>query len=200
MTQNNKEKVIIIIIIVLFVLCFLFANEIFKLDFNNGKNIEQNESFFLYVENIPVEDVQKMLVMNSFTPVNFEIESTDGKGIATEIYEIVDEILETNEYPDEYSNIDDVAIALGVYYGQAICNYYDWTWKLLGQTSGENYEISVVSPEKNYSIQPILYMKKILTNNNIGVNGKNDNTILLLFNMLDDIDSNPSEMMYTPLS
>ena len=48
-------------------------------------------------------------------------------------------------------------------------------------------------------MQPMNYMLKILTKNNIGLNGENDNTILLLFNMLEDIDNKPTEKKFTPI-
>lgn len=47
---------------------------------------------------------------------------------------------------------------------------------------------------------PMNYMQNILTNKNIGLDGNNDNTILLLFNMLNNIDDNPKDKKYMPLS
>ena len=43
------------------------------------------------------------------------------------------------------------------------------------------------------------YMLRILTNRNIGLDGNNDNTVLLLFNMLENIDAKPVTKKFTPL-
>ena len=67
-------------------------------------------------------------------------------------------------------------------------------------SSAQTSAVSIVSPKENYSIQPMNYMQKILTNKNIGLDGNNDNTILLLFNMLNNIDDNPKDKKYMPLS
>lgn len=158
--------------------------------FNNKKK----ESYFEKIEELPVNLKKEVHRMIDITPKIFNINLKNGKDIATKIDEIVGNILETNIFPKEYSDIGDVAIALGLYYGQAICDYYKWSWKYLNEI------ISIVSPDNNYSIQPMHYMHKILTKNNIGLDGQNDNTVLLLFNMLDNIDSRPSEWKYTPLS
>lgn len=137
--------------------------------------------------------------MIKLTPKYFKIKSKDGKGIATEIYEIVDNILKTNKFPKEYSTIDDVSVALGIYFGYAICDYYKWTWKMLGKTSDNDAGVSIVSPENNFCIHPMNYMLRILTNRNIGLDGNNDNTVLLLFNMLENIDAKPVTKKFTPL-
>lgn len=161
---------------------------------------KQNKNYFNYVGELPEDFETEVKRMISLTPKFFKIKAKDEKSIAAEIYEIVDNILKTNKFPEEYSTIHDVAVALGIYYGQAICDYYNWTWKMLGKTNADEATVSIVSPNKNFSIQPMNYMLKILTNNNIGLDGKNDNTVLLLFNMLDNVDSKPAEKKYTPLS
>lgn len=160
---------------------------------------KKNNAFFKFVGELP-DDFQKEIDrMIKETPKNFNIKHTNGKDIAKQINHIVDEILVTNKIPEIYTNIDDVAVALGIYYGHAICKYYNWSWKFIGDNKSRAI-VSIVSPEKNYSIQPMNYMLKILTQKNIGLNGKNDNTVLLLFNMLENIDKNISDIKYTPLS
>lgn len=164
--------------------------------FKKGKN---SQNFFEYIGELPQDIKSEVERMNTVTPKFFNINGKDGKEIATQINNIVDSILKTNSFPKEYSSIDDVAVALGIYYGNAICNYYKWNWKMLG-SSAETSAVSIVSPKESYSIQPMNYMQKILTNKNIGLDGNNDNTILLLFNMLNNVDDNPKDKKYMPLS
>ncbi len=167
--------------------------------FDKLKKEKYTQNFFEYIGELPQDIKSEVERMNSLTPKFFNINGKDGKEIATEINNIVDSILKTNSFPKEYSSIEDVAVALGIYYGHAICDYYGWTWKMLG-SSAETSAVSIVSPKENYSIQLMNYMQKILTNKNIGIDGNNDNTILLLFNMLNSIDENPKDKKYMPLS
>lgn len=153
--------------------------------FDKFKKGKISNNYFEYVGELPQEIKSEVDRMNTLTPKLFNIVSKNGKEIATEIYNIVNNILNTHNFPKEYSGIDDVAVALGIYFGNAICNYYKWSWKMLGN-SAETSAVSIVSPKENYSIQPMNYMQRILTNSN-------DNTILLLFNMLNDIDDNPKD-------
>lgn len=167
--------------------------------FDKLKKEKYTQNFFEYIGELPQDIKSEVERMNSLTPKFFNINGKDGKEIATEINNIVDSILKTNSFPKEYSSIEDVAVALVIYYGHAICDYYGWTWKMLG-SSAETSAVSIVSPKENYSIQLMNYMQKILTNKNIGIDGNNDNTILLLFNMLNSIDENPKDKKYMPLS
>lgn len=161
--------------------------------------LKKDKSCFKYIGKVPQDMKAEIESVNSATPEIFNINGKDGKEIAAEINNIVDNILKTNTFPEEYNSINDVAVALGIYYGSAICEYYNWDWKILG-SSAEDSIISIVSPKENYSIQPMNYMLRILTNNNIGLDGNNDNTVLLLFNMLNNIDDTPKEKKYMPLS
>lgn len=167
--------------------------------FNKLKKEKNCNSVFRYIGELPREIKSEVKRMNKLTPKIFNIKGKNEKEIVTEINNIVDSILKTNSFPKEYSSIDDVAVALGIYYGNAICNYYNWEWRMLG-LSAESSVVSIVSPKKYYSIQPMNYMQKILTKKNIGLDGNNDNTILLLFNMLNNIDDNPKDKKYLPLS
>ena len=163
-------------------------------------NKKQSKTYFNYVGELPHDLKNEIKQTISSTPKFFKIESNDEKNIVKEIYEIVENILKTNSFPKEYSTIDNVAVALGIYYGQVICDYYNWSWKMLGPKSKHDAIVSIVSPNEKFSIQPMNYMLKILTNNNIDLSKKNDNTVLLLFNMLKNIEQNPTENKYTPLS
>ena len=166
---------------------------------NSEKKEKGSKNFFEYIGELPQDiksEVERMIIE---TPKIFNINGKDGKEIATEINDIVDNILETHTFPKEYSNIDYVAVALGIFWGNAVCNYYNWSWKMLGDTAQTSL-VSIVSPEENYSIQPMNYMQRILTNKNIGLGGLNDNTVLLLFNMLKNIDDNPENEKYFPIS
>ena len=160
---------------------------------------KNDNNYFKYVEELPKNlnaAVENTIIL---APKLLKIKSKKGKSIAKEIYEIVNKILETDQLPDGYSTIDDVAVDLGIYYGYAICEHYKWSWKAVKNIKNVDGIVSIVSPGENYSMQPMNYMLKILTKNNIGLNGENDNTILLLFNMLEDIDNKPTEKKFTPI-
>ena len=166
-------------------------------DSKKEKNVSNN--FFDYMGELP-QDIKLAIEKEiASTPKIFNIKGKNGKEIATEINDIVDKILETHTFPKGYSNIDDVAVALGIFWGYAVCNYYKWSWKMLGDSAQASL-VSIVSPEENYSIQPMNYMQRILTYKNIGLGGENDNTVLLLFNMLKNIDDNPEDKKCFPIS
>lgn len=131
---------------------------------------------------------------------NFAIRNVDdGRAIAGQVQEILDELLRTDTVPDGYEDMEDAAVALGVLFGQALCIGYGWSWKAVGESSS-NFWVSVVSPKAYYFNAPLHYINKILSKNNIGPDGENDNTVLLLYNMLADIDKNPGDKMLIPMA
>lgn len=107
--------------------------------------------------------------------------------------------METNTFPEEYESLSDVCVALGVLFGQALCIGYGWNWQEFGDTK-KKAVFGVVSPEKNFCNAPLNFIYQILQGNNIGLDGQNDNTVLLLYNMLEDIDKKPLGQKYYPLS
>lgn len=123
---------------------------------------DERESYYQYVGNIPydiwIEIVQ--VVDTTFSVFNIKRIST-GKTVVTELQKIVDDILMENKYPPQYGSMKDVAIALGICYGDAISTHYHWKWKMLGDDP-EHSIVSLVSPNGNYSIQPMHYMLRIL--------------------------------------
>lgn len=124
---------------------------------------------------------------------------TDGKSIVQQIYGIVEKILETHSFPKEYNDIEDVAVELGTLYGHALCLAYGWKWMLLGKNE-EDASINVVSSDRQYSHMPLLFMYRILLEENIGIDGTNDNTVLLLFNMIKKIKDKKSSEEFYPLN
>ena len=162
--------------------------------------LPKRESYYSYSAELP-ENVKNEIERSFKKAVRvFKINhSEDGEAIATQLLEIVDNILETGEFPEEYEDIVDVAVDLGVLFGQALCYGYGWTWKVFG-VSKDDTVFGVVSPEENFCNAPLLYLNKILSGQNIGLDGRNDNTVLLLYNMLKDIDKRPEDMKYFPLA
>lgn len=130
----------------------------------------------------------------------FHIKNTaDGKSIVQQIYEIVSEILETHSFPKECNDIEDVAVELGTLYGYALCLEYGWKWMFLGKNE-EDACIHVVSNDRQYSHMPLIFIHRILSGNNINIDGTNNNTILLLFNMIENIKEKKSEGDFYPLN
>lgn len=160
----------------------------------------EREDYFSYVGELP-EDVRAEIEMSFQKGVQvFGISAPeDGAKMAEQIMNIVDEILETGELPEAYEDITDVAVALGVMFGQALCCGHGWKWKVFGD-SPEQASFGVVSPEDNFCNTPMPYLLRILTGQNINSYGENDNTVLLLYNMLENIDKRPKKERYYPLA
>ncbi len=160
----------------------------------------EKESFFRYVGELDSE-VKAEIEQTSKEAIGiFKISNPEnGQETAKEIYNIVENILSTGTFPSEYESIDDVAVALGVLFGQALCTGYGWSWQEFGD-SKEEATFGVVSPQKNFCNAPMNFLFRILSGENIGLDGQNDNTVLLLYNMLADIDKKPESTKYFPLS
>ena len=78
-----------------------------------------------------------------------------------------------------------VAIELGALYGQALVMGYGWRWMKVRQNLKEdNFLYCVVSPDDNWINFCGAFINRILTNKNTGQDGKNDNTVSLLYNMI----------------
>ena len=60
---------------------------------------KQNNNYFNYIGELPEDFETEVKRMISLTPKFFKIKAKDGKSIAAEIYEIVDNILKTNKFP-----------------------------------------------------------------------------------------------------
>ena len=158
------------------------------------------ESYYKYVGEMGDEVLQEIRRMAGGAANIFHItDLNDGRKIAAQVRKIVDEILESGRFPEEYEDIVDVAVGLGTVFGNALCIGYGWKWMELGE-SEKSVIHSVVSPKGFYSNAPMLYLHRILTGKNIGLDGKNDNTVLLLYNMLENIDDRPEDKMYVPLA
>ena len=160
----------------------------------------KRDSYFPYVAELPQEIRDEIEATAKKAMRVFQIdEAADGKTMASEICSAVDQILSTQEIPSAYGDMADVAVALGVLFGQALCTGYGWRWKVFGN-SEEQTVFGVVSPEENFCNAPLLYLNRILSGQNIGLDGNNDNTVLLLYNMLENIDQRPEEKKYVPLA
>lgn len=158
------------------------------------------ESFYKYVGELDEEVFQEIRRMAGEAVRIFHItDLDDGRKIAAQVRKIVDDILASGELPKQYANVVDLAVGLGTVFGNALCIGYGWEWKGFGD-SKESAVYGVVSPKRYFSHAPLLYLHRILTGNNMGLDGKNDNTILLLYNMLEDIDSKPEDKMYIPMA
>lgn len=117
----------------------------------------------------------------------------DPEQVATKIYQYVDMFLK-NESDDE--TVFNTSITLACAWADCVVKAYGWSWMLVGQ-SKENSNVSIVSPRAYYSCPPLKFMNKILRRDNLGLDGENDNTVLLLFNMLKNIESSKPATLYS---
>lgn len=160
----------------------------------------KKKNFFKYVTEIDATTMQTIENTYRETMREFNIsDSDDGSFFATEIMNRVDEILKTGKYPDEYTDLTDVAVGLGILFGHAVCIGYRWKWKYVSNDA-KSPALAIVSPKENYCNFPMTYINTILAGENIGLYGENDNTVLLLYNMLKDIDKKPRDKKYYPVS
>ncbi len=91
-----------------------------------------------------------------------------------------------------------LSIRLGSMFGEALCKGYGWEWVEVG-SSPDDHLYAVASPEYLYCVFPIQFIRKILVGENLGPDGENDNTIMLLYNMLDGIERNIPDKLLTPV-
>lgn len=114
-----------------------------------------------------------------------------------EVCFLVDAMLSQCDESDEVW-IPSAAMSLGCLYGDAICREYGWRWMAFGPNEHHAF-FGVVSPERNYCLVPTAFILKILKGENVGPDGQNDNTVALLFGMLDGIDGRPGSQKMIPL-
>ncbi|QQO08779.1 hypothetical protein [Breznakiella homolactica] len=95
--------------------------------------------------------------------------------------------------PDE---AQELGITLGCAWAESVIRAYGWRWMHLGETSDEA-GVYIVSPNDYYCCPPLYFLTNILSGGNTGLDGRNDNTVLLLFNMLENIEAQRPEEKYT---
>lgn len=156
-------------------------------------------NYYGYIGEISAKDTAALQARIARAGELFRItDLSDGKRMAEEIHAAAEEILHTGSYPSGYENLTQAVFALSLLFGQALCNGYGWRWKLLGEEG--DCAFGVVSPQGQYSHIPRLLFERILVQqNHYGADGENDNTIRLLYNMLDGIDSRPAPERYFPI-
>jgi hypothetical protein len=111
-------------------------------------------------------------------------ENETPKQTVKKIMEMVDDILSKTFSKDE---LQEYALQLGTIWGKMVEKEYGWSWKDL-DFGDEVQGIYLVSPKSYYCCPPLYFLTKILNGNNKGFDGENDNTVLLLFNMMDGIE------------
>lgn len=147
---------------------------------------------FKRVEDVPQDLVEAILEETAAAREFMGVKESDSpKEIVTKIRKYVDE-----HFGSEM--LEEQAIQLGCLWAEAVIKQYGWSWKYLGE--GEEMGVYIVSPNEYYSCPPLRFVVDIVNGENIGLDGKNDNTILLLFNMLDGVEHNIPQRKYTVLT
>jgi len=117
---------------------------------------------------------------------------TQPKKVVDKIRNAVDDLLSENHSKEI---LQEYALQLGVVWGCMVAERYGWSWQYLD--FGENNKgIFLVSPQSFYCCPPLYFMDKVLLGNNKGLDGANDNTVLLLFNMIDGIENQKPPQKY----
>jgi hypothetical protein len=118
------------------------------------------------------------------------------KQIVEKIMFFANDIL-TKNYKDE--QLREFSFQLGTVWGKAVEKEYGWNWKNIDFGDGDA-KIFLLSPKEYFCCNPLYFLYKILSGNNAGFDGKNDNTVLLLFNMLEGIEKQKPAHKYQVLS
>ncbi len=142
------------------------------------------KSYYPYVEEFEEDVKQEIQSVIEYGYTAFNIShSLNGEQLVQKIEQIIINILETKEYPNVFEDTEDVAVTLGCLYGKALEIGYGWKWKAIGNDE-EDAQFSVVSPDDYYMIPVLSYIYNILLEKNIGPDGNNDITCVLLYNMI----------------
>lgn len=102
----------------------------------------------------------------------------------------VNDFLEKDNANLSSDAIQDLAVRLGCVWGTIVCLVYKWKWQELRAEDEEYGAFYIVSPTTKFCIPPFRLFFDILNAKNIGLDGNNDNTIALLFNMLENVEIN----------
>ena len=84
--------------------------------------------------------------------------------------------------------LKDIAITLGSAWGMAVCDAHNWKWQALRREDEEYPAYFVVSPSHKFCCPPFGFILNILEGENFGLDNRNDNTVMLLFNMIETVD------------
>ena len=153
---------------------------------------------FRYIDKIPQElmdEIQEELE-KAWELASISVIDTPAQAVR-KIHDYVELYLQEDE--QDRNKILDTAITLACAWADAVIKEHGWHWMYLGDTL-ENADVYLVSPKENYCCPPLYFVNKIMQGKNIGLDGYNDNTIILLFNMLKDLDDKTPEQQYTVVS
>lgn len=111
-------------------------------------------------------------------------EAHSPKDVVQKITDCVEQLLSEEQTPEA---LREYALQLGALWGSMVAREYGWQWQYL-DFDGEVQGIYLVSPQSLYCCPPLYFLNKILSGANAGLDGENDNTVMLLFNMMDNIE------------
>lgn len=113
------------------------------------------------------------------------------------IYEAVNRLLEEQHSSED---LQEYAIQLGTLWGFMVEKEYGWQWRQLDFLDDDVQGIYLVSPRLYYCCPPLYFLNKIIQGNNAGLDDQNDNTVMLLFNMLKDVEKRLPDHTYQFIS
>lgn len=91
----------------------------------------------------------------------------------------MNKVLDSGEIPEDYNNLEEVAIDLGCFYGFAYGMGYDWEFMVVGEDE-EDRLFCMMSEDQNWLLPFVHYMINIICRGG-------ENTCLLLYNMVADL-------------
>ena len=160
-----------------------------KKDINMG---QQQEAMVTPLEDEVIQELHR-LELKAYKLIGAKEKDTPTQ-IVTFMCNYVDKLLYKRLKRKE---IDNISIALAAAWGLAVCKEYNWEWQYLevpGKTERSYY---ILSHDHWYCCPPFYFIANILEGNNKGLDGKNDNTVLLLFNMIKTLGGKvPDEKYY----
>lgn len=159
---------------------------------------KNNKAWYPYVGELKADIQQEIQDMTNKAIEVFAITETEnGDKLAERIFQIVQELLMSGDCPKGFANMTEAAIALGCLYGHAYVIGHGWSWKAVGD-GPEKAMFVVVSPEEDYCIPVLSYINRFLSHPD--PTGETDNTVLLLYNMMEESVMRKPERKLTMVS
>lgn len=96
--------------------------------------------------------------------------------------------------------IEEYAYKLGSIWGLMIEKEYGWSWKYFKHQEEDLSGVYLVSPKSYYCNSPLSFIYDNIAGNKVDANGDIDNTVVLLFNTMDGVDTRTDGRKYVLLA
>lgn len=157
--------------------------------FNIGKK-HTNENYYKYVAPFTEKEVAMLKKTILYSEQKWGFTGAEsGPDIIIKLDFIINQVLRKKTPPMSEIDIILESSILGKIFGHAACKEYGWEWMKTGKKK-RNSTSNIVSPQKNFSVNPQGYLSKVL---------KENLPIFTLFETMNNVDSMALGKKYYPL-